>query len=67
MNGTVPDPINGAPYFFSWPPYDGNPANAPSKSFQKMLGDDLITPAYPPRVTGTNNYFFNRNPYPPKK
>lgn len=66
LGGTVDDPINGAPYFFNWPKYNGEPENAPG-DFKRMLGDDLIGPVYPPRTTGTANYFFNRNPYPPKK
>jgi len=66
LNGTVPDPIDGAPYFFTKPNYNGTPQDAPGKSYKRMLGDDLIAPVYPPRITGTANYFFNRNPYPPK-
>jgi hypothetical protein len=62
----MPDPINGASYFFTKPNYDGTAQDAKG-DFKRMLGNGLVTPVYPPRVTGTNNYFFNRNPYPPKK
>jgi hypothetical protein len=65
LDGTVRDPIDGAPYFFNWPEYNGTPESAPG-DYRRMLGDDLIAPVYPPRTTGTANYFFNRNPYPPK-
>jgi hypothetical protein len=63
--GAIPGPVNGAAYFFTSPKYNGDPASAP-RDFQRMLGHDLIAPVYPPRNTGTNNYFFNRNPYSPK-
>jgi hypothetical protein len=66
VNGTVPDPINGAPYFFTKPDYNGTAEKAPG-DYKRMLRDDRIAPVYPPRVTGTDNYFFNRNPYPPIK
>jgi hypothetical protein len=66
LSGAIPDPGNGAAYFFSSTKYDGNASTAPS-DFQRMLGGGLIAPVYPPRDTGTNNYFFNRNPYTRKK
>ena len=65
LGGAIPDPVNGAAYFFTSPKYNGDPASAP-RDFQRMLGHDLIAPVYPPRNTGTNNYFFNRNLYSSK-
>jgi len=62
LDGAVPDPVNGAPYLFTSRTYNGEVKSAP-KDFRRMLGDDLIAPVYPPRTTGTHNYFFNRNPY----
>jgi len=66
LGGAVPDPVDGASYFFNKRNYNGEPGNAPG-DYERMLGNDLIAPVYPPRATGTANYFFNRNPYPPKR
>jgi hypothetical protein len=64
LSGAIPDPSNGAAYFFSSSKYDGRPESAPG-DYQRMLGQGLIAPVYPPLDTGTNNYFFKRNSYPP--
>lgn len=66
LGGAISDPINGAPYFFAWAPYNGHPETAPG-DYRRMLEQEVIAPVFPLRNTGTNNYFFNRNPYPPKK
>lgn len=67
LGGVIPDPINGAPYFFSKPGYNGYPNTAPDGFYRHALEQERIAPVFPLRNSGTNNYFFNRNPYSPKK
>ncbi|HKY17840.1 MAG TPA: cell wall hydrolase [Rhizomicrobium sp.] len=62
LEGSIPDPIDGAAYFFHSRDYKGTPETALG-DYKRMLGDNLIVPVYSQESSGTGNYFFKRNPY----
>lgn len=65
IGGAIPDPVDGGTYFFSSSSYNNGQGRAPG-GFQGMLIGNRIVPVNPPGGD-TCNYFFKRNPYPPKK